>query len=484
MTTKSPPRNLLIILSDEHNPKVLGAAGHAEVQTPNLDRLAAGGTRFTNAVCASPICVPARAALATGRHVCETGYWDNVDAYDGRTASWHHVLRSAGHEVASIGKLHYRGWQGDDYGFSQSLLPMHIHGGRGEVKMLLRNPPAILGDGSGLLASAKAGTSDYNQYDQSIAQCAADWLAARGRASRPDKPWVLMVSLVAPHFPLTVPPEFFDRYRGKPLRMPKEYRYGINESAHPFARQYGRESGYNLHFKCEDDVRRALSGYYGLVSYLDHHVGFVLDALTKAGLRDQTRVMYLSDHGDNAGARGLWGKSTMYAESVGIPLILNGPEVAAGRIESAAVSHIDVYDSVLDCVGYSGNGGTASPRSQSLFDELDPQRITFSEYHTIGSRAAVFMVQDSRTKYVHYCDLPPELFDLEADPEETVNLASRADQGERLAAWEARLRTFCDLEATDRRAKQRQQELIVFYGGEDAIRNGAGIGGYTPAPAH
>src|SRR3546814_13313589 len=73
---------------------------------------------------------------------------DLVDAYDGRTPSWHHVLRDAGHEVASIGKLHYRGWAGDDYGFSTSLLPMHIHAGRGEVKMLLRNPPASVGDRS------------------------------------------------------------------------------------------------------------------------------------------------------------------------------------------------------------------------------------------------------------------------------------------------------------------------------------------------
>ena len=165
MTTKLSPKNILLIVSDEHNPKVMGCAGHPEVQTPHLDALAAGGTRFTQASCASPICVPARAALATGRNIFETGYWDNVDAYDGRTKSWHHLLRSAGHEVVSIGKLHYRGWEGDDYGFSESLLPMHIHAGRGEVKMLLRNPPAFVGDGSNMLNSAKAGRSDYNDYD-------------------------------------------------------------------------------------------------------------------------------------------------------------------------------------------------------------------------------------------------------------------------------------------------------------------------------
>ena len=188
MTTKCTapvrPGNLVVILSDEHNPHVMGCAGHPEVHTPHLDALAARGTRFLNASCASPICVPARAALATGRNVFETGYWDNVDAYDGRTRSWHHVLREAGHEVVSIGKLHYRGWPGDDYGFSESLLPMHIHGGKGEPKMLLRDPPAPLGDGSGLLASARPGVSDYNRYDEQICATAQQWLQRRAEGPR------------------------------------------------------------------------------------------------------------------------------------------------------------------------------------------------------------------------------------------------------------------------------------------------------------
>lgn len=484
MTTEIQPKNLLLILSDEHNPKVMGCAGHPDVQTPHLDALAAGGTRFTNASCASPICVPTRAALATGRNIFETGYWDNVDAYDGLTTSWHHLLRAAGHEVASIGKLHYRGWDGDDYGFSQSLLPMHIHGGRGEVKMLLRNPPAIIGDGSGMLGSAKPGLSGYNEYDQQITHRAIEWLKDRGgRAPRPEKPWILMVSLVAPHFPLTVPPEFFEMYSQKELKMPKGYRFGIDESAHPYAQQYGRVSGYNLHFKNDDDVRRALCGYYGLVSFLDRNVGELRRVLTETGLDDDTRVMYLSDHGDNAGARGLWGKSTMYAESVGIPMIISGPDVAAGHMETAAVNHIDVYESVLHCVGHGQRNSTASGRSASLFGTLDADRVTLSEYHTIGSSAAVFMLQDSRTKYIHYCNHPPELFDLQADPEEMVSLAGLPVQRERMAYWEARLRALCDPDAVDSRAKQRQMELIDFYGGEETIREGKGIGGHTPIPS-
>lgn len=481
MPSSAPPKNLLLILSDEHNPKVMGCAGHPDVQTPHLDRLAAGGVRYANASCSSPICVPARASLATGRHLFEMGYWDNVDAYDGRTPSWHHILRSQGHEVVSIGKLHYRGWEGDDYGFSESLLPMHIHGGRGEVKMLLRNPPASIGSGANMLSSAKAGESDYTRYDSQITQRAVEWIQAHGR-HRSNKPWVLMVSLVAPHFPLTAPPAFYALYADKLLQRPKAYQFGIDPQAHPFVRQYAEQSGYNLHFKCEDDVQRALCGYYGLVSYLDSHVGILLDALASSGLTENTRVMYTSDHGDNTGSRGLWGKSTMYTESVGVPMILSGPDIEAGRVEPAAVGHIDVYNTVLQAVGLEPQHSTASPGSRSLLGPIEGERVTFSEYHTVGSRAAVFMVQDAHTKYVHYCDHPPELFDLDHDPEELVNLANHPDHQARVAHWAKRLRSFCDPDEVDRRAKQRQRALIDFFGGEDAIRAGQGIGGYTPSP--
>ena len=101
------PANLVVILSDQHNPRVLGCAGHPLVKTPNLDRLAARGTRFTSAYTNCPICVPARASFATGRHVHQIRFWDNAIAYDGSVPSWGHRLMAQGHRVTSIGKLHY-----------------------------------------------------------------------------------------------------------------------------------------------------------------------------------------------------------------------------------------------------------------------------------------------------------------------------------------------------------------------------------------
>ncbi len=512
------PQNLLIIMSDEHNPKVMGCAGHADIQTPNLDALAARGTRFTRAYCSSPICVPARAAMMTGRPVYETGYWDNVDAWDGKVRGWSHRLSEAGHEVSSIGKLHFRGWKGDDYGFSETLLPMHIHEGRGMTRMLFRNPPLPnTGSGGGMLNSAMAGQSDYNRYDESIVAKAKEWLTARAAkpSPQPAKPWALMVSMVAPHFPLTVPEPYYSMYSSLPLPMPKEYVFGIHDGMHPFIQDYARQSKYNLPFKSEADVRRALSGYYGLVSFLDHQVGELVRTLESTGLAGNTRIVYLSDHGDNTGARGLWGKSTMYEESAGIPLILAGDGVPKGQVVSEPASHLDLYASVLDAMGlpvrassaephlathslswfkiaeYGSQSGSQSkaPANRDAGERMDArigERMVLSEYHTVGSRAALFMLTDRRHKYIHYCGLPPQLFDLQNDPEELRDLLAQPVLGEATVATARRfsdaLLARMDPDDVDRRAKARQAELIELFGGIEAIRTNTGAGGFTPVP--
>src|SRR6187402_174364 len=119
------PSNLVIILSDEHTPRFMGCAGHPLVKTPNLDRLARRGTRFGSAYTNCPICVPARASLATGRYVHQIRFWDNAIAYDGSVPSWGHRLMARGHQAVSIGKLHYVGSDPARNGFTEEILPMH-----------------------------------------------------------------------------------------------------------------------------------------------------------------------------------------------------------------------------------------------------------------------------------------------------------------------------------------------------------------------
>ena len=130
------PLNFLVIMSDEHRRDAMGCMGHAQVKTPHLDALARRGVVFERAYTASPMCVPTRAAVATGLPVHQTGHWDSASPYAGTPDSWMHALRTAGHEVVSIGKLHFRSAE-DDNGFTDEILPIHVVGGVGWTVGLL-----------------------------------------------------------------------------------------------------------------------------------------------------------------------------------------------------------------------------------------------------------------------------------------------------------------------------------------------------------
>ncbi|MDQ6618230.1 MAG: sulfatase-like hydrolase/transferase, partial [Pseudomonadota bacterium] len=236
------PANFLVIMSDEHNPKVLGAAGHPIVETPNLDALAARGTRFRSAYTPCPICVPARAAFALGRYVHDVGFWDNSDAYEGTLPSWHHRLRAAAHRTVSIGKLHFRGHAGDDHGFSEEIVPMHIIDGVGDIKGLVRDNIPRRKGGEKMAKLAGPGESSYTVYDRDIAGRAQIWLHEDAPKWR-HTPWVLFVSFVAPHFPLTAPPDWFYRYWQQDLPMPKLFDPETRPQ-HPYLRDYADTVDY------------------------------------------------------------------------------------------------------------------------------------------------------------------------------------------------------------------------------------------------
>ena len=465
------PKNLLVIMSDEHGK-------HAAAKTPNLERLAARGTRFTSAYTTSPICVPARASFATGKYQYQVGYWDNADAYDGAVPSWHHLLRDRGSRVVSIGKLHFRGLPGDDHGFSEEIIPMHVIEGLGDVKGLVRSDIPRRKGYDKLANLAGPGESPYTRYDRDIAARARDWLRDEAPKHR-DRPWALFVSFVCPHFPLVAPREFFDLYPLERIPLPKQY-LPAQRPDHPYLREYHACVGYDDGFGGDHaKVRRAIAGYLGLVSFMDANVGAVLAALEESGLTDETRVVYTSDHGDNLGARGLWGKSTMYEESAGVPLILAGPDIAAGARCATPVSHVDLFPFFLEATGTPMPGGGYNGVSPLALAQ--PDRAVLSEYHAIGSTGGVTMLRKGRWKYVHYVRHRPQLFDLESDPEELVDLAADPAHRARLRELEAQLRRHLDPDEVDARAKRRQAELLARYGGREKALSRGDLN-YTPAP--
>ncbi|WP_198384979.1 sulfatase-like hydrolase/transferase [Roseomonas sp. KE2513] len=359
---------------------------------------------------------------------------------------------------------------------------MHIYKGHGMVFGSIRDPlPEVPFEHRMIGEEVGPGESSCNRYDRATAELAASWL--EGRAGS-DQPWVLFIGFVAPHFPFVAPQEFFDLY---PLdRLPPrklDPRSGYRQ--HPWIEAQDRIWPHDTMFRNEDERRLAVAADFALCSYVDANVGVVLDALDRTGLAASTHVIYTSDHGDNVGARGLWGKSNLYQESVAVPMLMAGPGIGTGTIETP-VNLIDLYPTILDTVGVAGSDTTAARPGRSLFEIAaappEPERVAFSEYHAFGAASGAFMLRKGRWKYHCYPGFPPELFDLQEDPEETADLAPRPEFAPVLDEMHGELLRICDPDAVDREAKHAQARLVECFGGRDAARR-IGAPGATPAPA-
>jgi choline-sulfatase len=351
---------------------------------------------------------------------------------------------------------------------------MNVFERKGDLYGLLRGDdmPARA-DGKKLAGLAGPGESEYTWYDREIASRAQIWLREEANKYR-DKPWVLFVSFVAPHFPLTAPPHCYYRYPFDRIPMPKLYR---KKNLHPCVRDQSDNTGYDKYFQDEAAVKRARAGYLGLISSLDENIGHVLDTLQDCGFAGNTRVIYTSDHGDNLGARGLWGKQVLYEEAAKVPMIVAGPDIPAG-VRREPVSHVDVYPTIMQCVGEDAPEASGV----SLLDKI-PERNVLSEYHASSSRAGEYMIRHGKWKYVYFVRYPdrPELFDLEADPEELRDLATDRKFSDVRKACHERLLAILNPEEVDRRAKRRQAELVAAHGGREAvIRRGSFA--YSPPP--
>lgn len=459
----SRPKNLLILCSDEHARGALGCYGHPVVQTPNLDALAARGTRFTNAYTPSPICIPARASLATGLHVHQTGCWSSAEPYEGQIESWGHRVQAAGKRCLSIGKLHFRA-PGGDHGFDEERVPMYLaNGGLGWPEGLLRGIKTGFDNADDLAAEVGRGATTYTDYDGEITQAACDWLTREAG----DAPFALFVTFVSPHFPLKAPDAFYDLYAD---HHPDGTAQPVPD--HPVIRRAAEFWSYDAHFTPETRIE-AIRGYYGLCSFLDHNIGRVLAALDSAGLREDTVVLYISDHGEMLGEKGFWAKSVMYEASVGVPMILAGPGVPVG-VNDTPVSLTDVSATVAEVMGtanpHAGGPSWASRSLPGFAKAPEPGRAILSEYHDGGSDCGYFMLRKDRFKLVWYTGgNSPQLFNLADDPGEENDLASDPGHAPVLAALRAELHAMVDPEAVSVRAFADQAKLIERLGGAERI---------------
>ena len=471
-------RNTIILLSDEHAPSYAGFAGHPFVQTPNIDRLAAAGTVFSSAYCTSPICVPSRAGIATGRYPHQHGYWDNAFPYDGRVRGWGHELLDHNIDCVSVGKLHYRNAT-DPVGLSEQINPMHVIDGVGDLVGMIRDGTVVRTAARKYYENAGEGDSTYQRYDVETAERAGTWLRDRANSPQSDRPFTLLVSFVTPHFPLIARSEFLELYPTDRIELPPSS--GPPETWHPAIRDYARLMNF-LPQLSEANIKASIAAYCALVTFMDAQVGVVLEAITEAGFDDDTMVIYTSDHGDNVGRDGLFGKSTMYEDSVGVPLIARGNGFPAGTRHTLPVSHVDLYQTILENHGLTpSEPGLPGTSLQVQLGHKNRSQPVLSEYHATCSTGGITMLRYQQWKYVHFAGYGPQLFDLQNDPGELTNLANDPDYADTARELAETLSAQIDPADVDRRAKADQNARLEAHGGRSQIL-ASGTLGYTPAP--
>jgi choline-sulfatase len=292
---------------------------------------------------------------------------------------------------------------------------------------------------------------------------------------------MLFVGFVAPHFPLIAPPRYVELY--PPAEMPLPRLTPQNGYVrHPWLHAQESYMPTDREFGTNDEKRRrAISAYYALCTMMDDHVGAIIAALDEIGATESTRVIYTSDHGEALGERAHWGKSNLYSECTQVPLVIAGPDVPRGSRCDTPVNLIDLAPTFLTAFGL------ADPElpGRCLFDiagePTNAERASFSEYHAAGAPSGAFMLRKARWKFHEYIGFPSELFDLESDPDETINRIGDPSYAEIVESLRGELRRIVDPEAADRQAKADQRLLVERFGGREAAFQ-LGTKGATPAP--
>jgi choline-sulfatase len=266
------------------------------------------------------------------------------------------------------------------------------------------------------LETAGAGDTWQQQYDDDVTESAVAYLSDPARR---NGPWAAVVGWFLPHTPLTVRSKYFDRYYPAHADQPSAGAQPI-DAVHPQSRRFRAYLG--AEGLSEAEIGRARAAYYGMVSFTDGQVGRVLEALEASGASENTLVVYTSDHGEMIGEHGLWWKSSFYEPSVRVPLIAAWPgRIEGGSRVDAPVSLLDLTRTIVDAAGAESDGIVGD---SLLGAEPDEDRAVFVEFEAHGTDRPGRMVRRGRFKLNYYHGEPSELFDLEADPHETINLAS------------------------------------------------------------
>lgn len=428
--------NVLLIAVDDLRVE-LGCYGSRHVLSPNIDRLAEEGTLFERAYCQQTVCNPSRASLLTGRRPDTLRVWDLPTHFrqnhpDVVTLPQH--FKQNGYHAQCVGKIFHNwrqdDWKGDPVSWSvPSVLHYNSHG---------RDKPMVDGEVPPNLASGKGGTEcrdvpDDAYYDGRVAETA---VAALRKLAGAKKPFFLAVGFWKPHTPFNAPKRYWDLYERDRVPVPDRVTIpdGVPEIALTRDRyEGGRDSAV---------LREMHHGHLAAISYLDTQVGRTLKALDESGLRENTIVVFWSDHGLHLGEHGLTRKTTAFELDAGVPMILAVPGFRKGQRTKALVELLDLYPTLVDLCGLKTPSGL---EGESLVPVLENPMRKFKRAALTQTprpnylrgkmpEAMGYSIRTDRFRYTEWRDFKTgaararELYDHDVDPGETRNIVGSPDR--------------------------------------------------------
>lgn len=425
--------NILFIMADDHASHAISAYGGSLIKTPNIDRIAKEGMRFTNCFNVNSLCAPSRASLISGRYSHHNGFLRNGDNFDGSQLTFPKLMRAGKYQTAVIGKWHLKSQPtGFDY---YSVIPGH---GR------FFN--------SGFKDTGKPWNEEQEvkgYLTDVITDKAIDWIKTRDQS----KPFCLLVHHKAPHTPHHYPKKYEKLYADVDLPMPENFGADYSQRGKAFAKSQGRWS--KLDFITKDHFNKKMpkhlkegtkeykewayqcffKGYLRMVAALDENVGRLLDHLDKSGLSKNTIVIYTSDNGFFLGDFGIFNKMWMYEESLRLPLLVRYPDkIKPETVNREILSILDFAPTFLD---YAQEKAPDELQGRSfrpiLEGNLPPDWRKSHYYHYYGQYdvPAHYGVRTKTHKLIHYYNKDNwELFDLKKDPKETQNIYKQVEQSQ------------------------------------------------------
>jgi choline-sulfatase len=461
--------NILIIMVDQLNGTLFSDGPADWLHAPNLKALAARSTRFKNSYTASPLCAPARAAFMSGQLPSRNGVYDNAAEFTSSIPTYAHHLRRAGYQTCLSGKMHFVG-PDQMHGFEERLTtdiypadfgwtPDYRKPGE-RIDWWYHNMGSVTGAGV-------AEISNQMEYDDEVAYNATRKIydLSRGHDARP---WCLTVSFTHPHDPYVARKKYWDLYNDCAHLDPTVGEIAYNDLDPHSKRLYDAMDAKNFDIRAEH-VRRARQAYFANISYLDDKVGEILQTLKDS--RQDATIMFVSDHGDMLGERGMWFKMSFYDGSARVPLMIASPDMEPGLVESP-VSTIDVTPTLCDLAGVDMSEVMPWTSGESLVHlGQGGTRDTpvAMEYAAEGSYAPLVSLRYGKWKYNRCALDADQLFDMDADPHELTNLADVPAHQGTVTQLRAKSEARWDLEKFDADVRHSQACRWVVY---EALRNG------------